>query len=130
MIDPLRRRIVDHALRDFRLGGAALGQVLHGADHPGGAAAVVAQHEAAVQDGGIGPVRPAEAVFLGPAGPRSVDDGMDGLVDPVAVVGMDVVDPPRARRRDRVEDVADDSVLDNDSSVQIDNDDSDDDYYR
>ena len=36
----------------------------------------------------------------------------------------------KAAPRYRVEDVADDSVLDNDSSVQIDNDDSDDDYYR
>lgn len=58
------------------------------------------------------------------------DDDDDDIPAPTTRRAGSTRAAAKAAPRYRVEDVADDSVLDNDSSVQIDNDDSDDDYYR
>ena len=77
-----------------RLGALALGEVLHGPDHAQRPAGLVAQHGPAIEHVGIGAVGAAEAIFIRPGFAGAVDEGVDALVDPRPVVGMDVLDPP------------------------------------
>jgi hypothetical protein len=52
----------------------------------------------AIKDIGERAVRATEAVLGRPVVAGSVNNGMNGRVDPVAVVWMDVLDPPVAGR--------------------------------
>jgi hypothetical protein len=79
-------------------GALALGQVEHGANHAYRAALLVADDVSAIKDIGERAVRATEAVLGRPVVAGSVNNGMNGRVDPVAVVWMDVLDPPVAGR--------------------------------
>ena len=76
------------------------GEVQHRADHPGRLAGRIANDEAAVEHRRIAAVGAGETIFVGPVDGFAVDRLMNAVSDAVAVVGMDVADPPVARRAD------------------------------
>lgn len=81
------------------LGGLALAQVEHGADHAHAAAALVAQHVAAVEHVRPGAVAAAEAVLGRPVRTAALDHREQRLVHGVAVLRMQLLGPPVHARR-------------------------------
>ena len=88
------------------LGLVAPGDVEHRPDHPHRPARAVADDVAAIDHRGVAAVAPAEAVLVAPGVAGPVDRRMDAAGNPIAIVGMDLREPPRALRHDVGEVVA------------------------